>query len=131
MARWTDFVVAHRGRVLAVWVVLFVLGGLGAANLGGLLSNRFSVPGSESERGLELLEDRMGVRSDGAFTLVAEGVLAFKKGVGTFVRGSGRSEWRAPSSFDERVQSSRRCRRACGTDDAGPPTAQTPIQPLC
>jgi uncharacterized membrane protein YdfJ with MMPL/SSD domain len=74
VARWTDFVVAHRGRVLAVWVALFVLGGLGAANLGGLLSNRFSVPGSESERGLELLEDRMGVRSDGAFTLVAEGV---------------------------------------------------------
>ena len=74
MGRWTDFVVAHRGRVLAVWAVLFVLGGLGAANLGGLLSNRFSVPGSESERGLELLEDRMGVRSDGAFTLVAEGV---------------------------------------------------------
>ena len=74
VARWTDFVVAHRGRVLAVWLVMFVLGGLGAANLGGLLSNRFSVPGSESERGLELLEDRMGVRSDGAFTLVAEGV---------------------------------------------------------
>jgi uncharacterized membrane protein YdfJ with MMPL/SSD domain len=74
VARWTDFVVAHRGRVLAVWLVLFVLGGLGAANLGGLLTNRFSVPGSESERGLELLEDRMGVRADGAFTLVAEGV---------------------------------------------------------
>ena len=74
VARWTEFVVAHRGRVLAVWLVLFVLGGFGAANLGGLLSNRFSVPGSESERGLELLEDRMGVRSDGAFTLVAEGV---------------------------------------------------------
>ena len=60
MARWTEFVVAHRGRVLAVWLVLFVLGGFGAANLGGLLTNRFSVPGSESERGLELLEDRMG-----------------------------------------------------------------------
>ena len=74
VARWTDFVVAHRGRVLAVWLVLFVLGGLGAANLGGLLTNRFSVPGSESERGLELLEDRMGDRADGAFTLVAEGV---------------------------------------------------------
>ena len=74
MTRWTDFVVAHRVRILALWLVLFVLGGLGAANLGGLLSNRFSVPGSESERGLELLEDRMGVRSDGAFTLVAEGV---------------------------------------------------------
>ncbi len=74
MASWTDFVVAHRGRILALWAVLFLLGGFAAANLGGLLSNRFSVPGSESERGLELLKDRMNDRSDGAFTLVAGGV---------------------------------------------------------
>jgi len=74
MARWTDFVIAHRGRILAVWLVLFLLGGVAASNLGGLLSNRFSVPGAESERGLELLKDRMGDRSDGAFTLVATGV---------------------------------------------------------
>ena len=74
MARWTDFVIAHRGRILAVWLVLFLLGGFAASNLGGLLSNRFSVPGAESERGLDLLKDRMGDRSDGAFTLVATGV---------------------------------------------------------
>src|SRR5919109_1521999 len=74
MARWTDFVIAHRRRILAIWFVLFVFGGFAAANLGGLLSNRFSVPGAESERGLELLQQRMGDRSDGAFTLVATGV---------------------------------------------------------
>jgi uncharacterized membrane protein YdfJ with MMPL/SSD domain len=74
VTRWVDFVLAHRTRILAAWVVLFLLGGFAAANLGGLLSNRFSVPGAESERGLELLKDRMGDRSDGAFTLVATGV---------------------------------------------------------
>jgi uncharacterized membrane protein YdfJ with MMPL/SSD domain len=74
VARWTDFVVAHRGRILALWLVLFALGGFAAANLGGLLSNRFSVPGAESERGLDLLKDRMGDRSDGAFTLIATDV---------------------------------------------------------
>jgi uncharacterized membrane protein YdfJ with MMPL/SSD domain len=74
MIRWTGFVIAHRKRIVACWLVLFALGGLAAANLGGLLSNRFSVPGSESERGLNLLKDRMGDRSDGAFTLVATGV---------------------------------------------------------
>src|SRR5687768_15229153 len=74
MARWTDFVIAHRRRILALWLALFALGGFAAANLGGLLTNRFSVPGAESERGLELLQERMGDRSDGAFTLVAEGV---------------------------------------------------------
>jgi uncharacterized membrane protein YdfJ with MMPL/SSD domain len=72
--RWTRFAIAHRKRIVAAWFVLFVLGAVAAANLGGLLSNRFSVPGSESERGLELLEERMGDRSDGAFTLVAGGV---------------------------------------------------------
>jgi uncharacterized membrane protein YdfJ with MMPL/SSD domain len=71
---WTRFVIAHRKRVLVLWLALFLLGGYAAANLGGLLSNRFSVPGAESERGLELLKDRMGDRSDGAFTLVADGV---------------------------------------------------------
>ena len=74
MIRWTGFVIAHRKRIVAAWLVLFVLGGLAAANLGGLLSNRFSVPGSESERGLNLIRDRMGDRSDGSFTLVATGV---------------------------------------------------------
>src|SRR4051794_15706863 len=74
MARWTDFVIAHRGRIIASWFVVFLLGGFAAANLGGLLSNRFSVPGAESERGLNLLKDRMNDRSDGAFTLVAEDV---------------------------------------------------------
>jgi putative drug exporter of the RND superfamily len=74
MNRWTGFVIAHRRRIVACWLVLFALGAYAAANLGGLLSNRFSVPGSESERGLNLLKDRMGDRSDGAFTLVATGV---------------------------------------------------------
>src|SRR5262245_27940471 len=74
MIRWTGFVIAHRKRIVAAWLVLFVLGGFAAANLGGLLSNRFSVPGSDSERGLNLLKDRMGDRSDGSFTLVATGV---------------------------------------------------------
>jgi uncharacterized membrane protein YdfJ with MMPL/SSD domain len=74
MNRWVDSVIAHRKRVLAAWAVLFLLGGFAAANLGGLLSNRFSVPGAESERALELVQERMSDRSDGAFTLVADGV---------------------------------------------------------
>ena len=74
MIRWTGFVIAHRRRIVAAWLVLFVLGAVAAANVGDLLSNRFSVPGAESERGLNLLKDRMGDRSDGSFTLVATGV---------------------------------------------------------
>jgi uncharacterized membrane protein YdfJ with MMPL/SSD domain len=73
MRRWTRIVVRHRAVILGTWLVLFVLGAAGAANLGGLLSNRFTVPGSDSDRGLNILKDRMGDRSDGAFTLVVEG----------------------------------------------------------
>ncbi len=47
-----------------------VLGGTAAAGLGDLLTNRFSVPGSDAERGLDLLKDRFDERGDGAFSLV-------------------------------------------------------------
>jgi RND superfamily putative drug exporter len=73
MARWTRSVIQHRKAIIAGWLVLFVVGGAAASNLGGLLSNRFSVPGSDSERGLDLLKERMHERSDGAFTLVVQG----------------------------------------------------------
>jgi RND superfamily putative drug exporter len=73
MVRWTRSVIRHRRPIIAAWLVLLVLGGAAAAHLGGLLTNRFSVPGSDSERGLDLLRERMHERSDGAFTLVARG----------------------------------------------------------
>jgi RND superfamily putative drug exporter len=73
MARWTRSVIRHRRSIIAAWLVLLVVGGAGAAHLGDLLSNRFSVPGADSERGLDLLKARMHERSDGAFTLVVRG----------------------------------------------------------
>jgi RND superfamily putative drug exporter len=72
MARWTLVVVRHRKAIIAAWIALFLVGGFAAANLGDLLSNRFSVPGSDAERGLTLLKDHMHERSDGAFTLVVQ-----------------------------------------------------------
>jgi RND superfamily putative drug exporter len=71
MVRWTRFVVSHRRSVLALWLLLLVVGGWGTANVGKLLTNRFSVPGSDSERGLDILRARFHERGDGAFTLVA------------------------------------------------------------
>jgi RND superfamily putative drug exporter len=69
---WTRRVIRNRKKILVGWLVLFVLGVMGAANLGGLLSNRFAVPGSDAEKGLDLLKDRFDERGDGAFTLVVE-----------------------------------------------------------
>ena len=72
MRRATAFVIRHRRIVLITWLVLFVLGVAAASNVSSLLSNRFSVPGADSERGLTLLRTRFHERSDGAFTLVAQ-----------------------------------------------------------
>jgi uncharacterized membrane protein YdfJ with MMPL/SSD domain len=73
MAHWTRAVIRRRKAIIAAWIALFLVGGAAAANLGDLLSNRFSVPGSDAERGLTLLKDHLNERSDGAFTLVAVG----------------------------------------------------------
>ncbi|MFN2617604.1 MAG: MMPL family transporter, partial [Thermoleophilaceae bacterium] len=70
MTGWTRFVIRNRKKFIALWVAALVLGGAGAANLGDLLTNRFSVPGSEAERGRDLLKDHFQERSDGAFSLV-------------------------------------------------------------
>ena len=71
MVRWTRRVVAHRRAILAVWSVLFILGGWAASDLGKLLTNRFSVPGSDAEKGVTILRSRFHERGEGgAFTLV-------------------------------------------------------------
>jgi len=67
----TQVVVRHRVLVLLAWFVLFVLGGLATADLGLLLSNRFSVPG-ETPNGPEPPAVPVSQRSDGAFTLVVQ-----------------------------------------------------------
>jgi len=72
MERWTRAVIANRKKVIAAWLVLFVLGGYAASHLGDLLSNRFGVPGSDAERGLDIAKERFNERGDGAFTLVFE-----------------------------------------------------------
>jgi putative drug exporter of the RND superfamily len=69
---WTQRIVRNRRRVLALWIVLFLIGGAASADLGRHLSNRFSVPGSDAEKGLDLLKEHFHERSDSAFTLVAE-----------------------------------------------------------
>ena len=72
MRRWTRLVVRNRKKILVGWLVLLVVGGFGAANVGKLLTNRFSVPGSDAERGLDLLKNRFGERGVGDFTLVLQ-----------------------------------------------------------
>jgi len=70
MERWTRFVMRHRWPVLAGWLAVVVVGGFAFLNLSSLLSNEFSVPGTDSEQARTILEHHFGDRSDGAFTVV-------------------------------------------------------------
>ncbi|MFC8045259.1 MMPL family transporter [Nocardia sp. NPDC057353] len=55
LGRWS-FV--HRRAVAAIWVVLLVALGLGAATLSGQTSDKFELGGIESTRAFELIEER-------------------------------------------------------------------------
>src|SRR5690349_24996230 len=55
LGRWAH---DHRRAVLASWLVMLItVGGLAAA-FGGTKSNKFEVPGTESQQAQELLEQR-------------------------------------------------------------------------
>jgi trehalose monomycolate/heme transporter len=70
MVGWTRWIIRHRRVVIAAWVVALILGGAAASGLGQLLSNRFSVPGTDAERGFDVLRHKLNERGDGAFTLI-------------------------------------------------------------
>jgi uncharacterized membrane protein YdfJ with MMPL/SSD domain len=67
--RWTRFVLRWRWPILASWLVVLLAGAFAFTRLSSLLSNQFSVPGTDSERARTILERHFGDRSDGAFTV--------------------------------------------------------------
>jgi len=70
VTRLTRTVVHYRWVVLAVWVVVLVGGVYANAHLSALLSNTFTVPGTDSERARTILQKNFGDRSDGEFLVV-------------------------------------------------------------
>jgi RND superfamily putative drug exporter len=70
MERWTRLMLRYRWVVVAAWLVVLVGGGWSATKLSALLSNTFTMPGTDSERARTILKEHYGDRSDGAFTIV-------------------------------------------------------------
>ncbi len=70
MERWTRWMLRYRWVVVAAWLVVLLGGGWSSTKLSPLLSNTFTMPGTDSERARTILEERYGDRSDGAFTVV-------------------------------------------------------------
>jgi RND superfamily putative drug exporter len=68
---WTRLVLRRRWIVLAVWLAVLGVSSVAATGLSALLTNRFTLPGTETHRAERILEDHFGQRSTGSFTLVA------------------------------------------------------------
>jgi RND superfamily putative drug exporter len=56
----------RRGRVLALWVLVLAVVGIGAATLSGPTKDAFSIPGTESSRALDVIAAKMGGGGDTA-----------------------------------------------------------------
>ena len=72
MERLTRFVLlGHRLAVLCGWLAVLVVSLAAMVSLSDLLTNRFTLPNTDTARAEDLLEDRRA-KSTGSFTLVVE-----------------------------------------------------------
>jgi RND superfamily putative drug exporter len=70
LERWTRWILRYRWPVVAAWLVVLLAGGWYSTKLSALLSNTFTMPGTDSERARTILKEHYGDRSDGSFTVV-------------------------------------------------------------
>jgi len=71
MERWTRRMIRHRRLVVVAWVAIFVASGAAMSGLTDLLTNRFSMPGTDTAKAESILEDHFGQKTTGSFTIVA------------------------------------------------------------
>jgi RND superfamily putative drug exporter len=72
MEALTRFVLRHRWLVLSCWLLVFVVSGFASSRLADLLTNRFTLPGTDTRRAEVILEDHFDQKSTGSFTIVVE-----------------------------------------------------------
>jgi uncharacterized membrane protein YdfJ with MMPL/SSD domain len=70
---WTRSMIRYRWAVVAVWAVVLVASLAATAGLSDLLTNRFTLPGTDTHRAERILEDEFGQKTTGSFTIVARG----------------------------------------------------------
>jgi len=63
LARWGRYAVAHRRRVIAVWVVVALLLGVLARTVSEGTVNSLTIPGAESQQAVEVLQQSFPARS--------------------------------------------------------------------
>jgi putative drug exporter of the RND superfamily len=73
LARLTRTVIRYRWAVVGVWAVVLVTSVMAMSGLADLLTNRFSLPGTDTARAEKILEEHFGQKSVGSFWVVVEG----------------------------------------------------------
>jgi uncharacterized membrane protein YdfJ with MMPL/SSD domain len=68
--RWTRAVLRFRAPIVLCWLAVLGIGVFASLRLPALLSNVFTVPGTDSDRARLILERAFGERPDGVFTVV-------------------------------------------------------------
>ena len=101
--RWTRAVLRYRTPVLVFWAVVLAIGVVASLRLPGLLSNVFTVPGTDSDRARLLLERHFAERPDGVFTVV---FVAPSRGRAVARRKLARAARRVPTGHASQVRSS-------------------------
>ncbi|NNN32279.1 MMPL family transporter [Streptomyces sp. S3(2020)] len=92
---WARFAVAHRGRVIGVWLLLLAaVGGLGIT-IHGKVASDFTVPGIESQQAQDLLEKKFPDAAGGVIRVVyaapKDGTLTESKAEAAIRTGLGRA----------------------------------------
>jgi uncharacterized membrane protein YdfJ with MMPL/SSD domain len=73
MARWTRAMIRYRWAVVGAWAVVLVVSVLAMSGLSDLLTNRFTLPGTDTARAEAILEREFGQKTTGSFSVVVEG----------------------------------------------------------
>jgi RND superfamily putative drug exporter len=73
MERWTRAMIRYRWAVVGGWLAVFLVSAVAMMGLSDLLTNRFTLPGTDTARAETILEDHFGQKSTGSFSIVVKG----------------------------------------------------------
>jgi putative drug exporter of the RND superfamily len=73
LERLTRTMIRYRWAVVATWAVVLVASVMAMSGLSDLLTNRFSLPGTDTDRAENILEDHFGQKTTGSFSIVVQG----------------------------------------------------------
>jgi uncharacterized membrane protein YdfJ with MMPL/SSD domain len=73
MDRFARTMIRFRWFVLGAWIVVVLASGIASAGLNDLLTNRFVLPGAESEKVGDILKEHFGQQPEGSFSVVVKG----------------------------------------------------------